>query len=65
MDNECSSELQSTMRKYEIKWQLIPPKTHRRNAAERAIQTFKNHLKAGLSIVDTNFPVREWDRLLP
>ena len=37
---------------------------HRANAAERAIQTFKNNLKAGLASVDPAFPVAEWDRLL-
>ena len=43
--------------------QLVPPKTLRRNA-ERAIQTYKNHLKTSLAIVDPNFSIREWDRLL-
>ena len=65
MDNECSYTLKDALTKQNIKWQLVPPKTHRRNAAERAIQTYKNHLKAGLSMLDPNFPVREWDRILP
>ena len=64
MDNECSATLRHALIKNRITWQLVPPKTHRRNAAERAIQTFKNHLKAGLSILDPNFPVREWDRII-
>ena len=34
------------------------------NTAERAIQTFKNHFKAGLSSVDPEFPMTEWDRLV-
>jgi hypothetical protein len=34
----------------DIKYQLVPPHIHRRNAAERAIRTFKNHFIAGLSI---------------
>jgi hypothetical protein len=38
---------------------------HLRNAAERAIQTFKEHFVAGLSSVDPNFPLHLWDRLLP
>ena len=38
---------------------------HRRNAAERAIQTFKDHFIAGLASVDPQFPIQEWDRLLP
>jgi hypothetical protein len=38
---------------------------HRRNAAERAIQMFKNHFSAGLCSVDPYFPLRLWDRFLP
>ena len=64
MDNEFSSILRNALIRNKITWQLVPPKTHRRNTAERAIQTYKNHLKAGLSILDPNFPVREWDRIL-
>ncbi len=45
--------------------QLVPPDNHRRNLAELAIQTFKNHFKAVLAGVNDNFPMRLWDRLLP
>ena len=45
-------------------FQLVPPHTHRANAAERAIQTFKNHFKAGIASLDPDFPITEWDRLL-
>eukprot|EP00956_Cyclotella_meneghiniana_P036500 scaffold126416_cov88-Cyclotella_meneghiniana.AAC.1 len=38
---------------------------HRRNAAERAIQTFKSHFKSVLAGVSDSFPIREWDELLP
>jgi hypothetical protein len=48
-----------------VEYQLVPPHCHRRNAAERAIQTFREHFMAGLSSVDTNFPLHLWDRLLP
>jgi hypothetical protein len=43
----------------------VPPHCHRRNAAERAIRTFKEHFVAGLSSVDPSFPLHLWDRLLP
>jgi hypothetical protein len=43
----------------------VPPQCHRRNAAERAIRTFKEHFVAGLSSVDPAFPLHLWDRLLP
>ena len=38
---------------------------HLRNAAERAIQTWKQHFLAGIATLDPNFPIQEWDRLLP
>ena len=65
MDNEASKELKETMTQQRINFELVPPHTHRRNAAERAIRTFKNHFIAGLASVNPNFPVAQWDRLLP
>jgi hypothetical protein len=43
LDNECSSALRSLLNQHDIQFQLAPPRMHHRNAAERAIQTFKNH----------------------
>ena len=43
LDNECSTELKQAMTKHNITFQRVPPHVHRRNAAERAIQTFKHH----------------------
>ena len=65
LDNECSEALKSFLTKEAIKFQLVPPKVHRRNAAERAIRTFKNHFVAGLCSVDKDFPLHLWDKLLP
>jgi hypothetical protein len=48
-----------------IAYQLVPPRCHRRNAAERAISNFKEHFVAGISSVDPSFPMHLWDRLLP
>ena len=42
-----------------------PPYTHRHNAAERVICTFKNHLCDGLAYCDPNFPSQEWDCFIP
>ena len=47
-----------------IQYQLVPAGTHRRNAAERAIQTFKSHLIAGICGADPNFPLHLWDTLI-
>jgi hypothetical protein len=48
-----------------VEYQLVPPHCHRRNAAEQAIQTFKENFVAGLASVDPTFPLHFWDRLLP
>ena len=64
LDNECSNELATAFDDNEISHQFVPPGNHRANLAERAIQTFKMHLKAGLSSVDPKFPVSCWDFLI-
>jgi hypothetical protein len=46
-------------------YQLVPLGVHRRDAAERAICTFKNHFIAGLCSTDKNFPLHLWDHLVP
>ena len=65
LDNEVSDLLITAMHKENITFQLVPPHIHRANLAERAIQTYKNHFKAGLATVDPDFPLAEWDRLIP
>jgi hypothetical protein len=64
LDNEVSAELKAEIIK-NCTIQLIPPNNHRRNLAERTIQTFKNHFKAILAGVDDSFPMQLWDKLLP
>ena len=65
MDNEISNDLRKAFKKYQLEFQLVPPHVHRRNVAERAIQTFKNHFLAILASCSPQFPISEWDRLLP
>ena len=65
LDNECSNELKRATLKNKILYQRVPPHVYRRNAAERAIQTFKYHFLAGLASSDPDYPTGEWDRLLP
>ncbi len=64
LDNEVSAELKEAIKK-NCTIQLVPPDNHRRNLAERAIQTFKNHFKAILAGVNDSFPMKLWDKLLP
>jgi hypothetical protein len=65
LDNEASTALKNYFTANNIAYQLVTPHCHRRNAAERAIRTFKEHFVAGLSSVDPSFPMHLWDRLLP
>jgi hypothetical protein len=65
LNNECSTALKAFLTSEIIAHQLVPPGLHRRNAAERAIRTLKNHFIAGLCSVDKNFPLHLWDKLLP
>jgi hypothetical protein len=65
LDNEASTALKNFFTVNNIAYQLVPPHCHRCNAVERAIRTVKEHFVAGLSSVDTSFPMHLWDRLLP
>ena len=65
MDNECSKILSKFIESNGTKIQLVEPHQHRVNAAERAIQTFKNHFIAGLCTVHPQFPLQLWCELLP
>jgi len=64
LDNEASEAFKAAIRQ-NCNLQLVPPDTHRRNQAERAIQTFKSHFIAILAGVDESFPMNLWDRLVP
>ena len=64
-DNKCSKAIKDFLKQQQATIQIVEPDNHRVNAAERAIQTFKNHFIAGLSTVDKNFPMQLWDQLLP
>ena len=65
MDNEASTDIKISLHKNNIQYQLVPPHIHRRNSAGRSIRTFKNHLLANLAGAILNFPVSEWDQLIP
>jgi hypothetical protein len=65
LNNEASAALKNFFTENDVAYQLLPPHCHRRNAAERAIRTFKEHFVAGLSSFDPTFPLNLWDRLLP
>jgi hypothetical protein len=65
LDNEAPEELKQAIRDNNCRVELTPADQHRRNAAERAIQTFKGHFISVLAGVADNFPINQWDELLP
>ena len=57
LDNEASAEYKRSIKtKWNAKYQLVPPHTHRSNAAERTIRTFKAHFLSILAGVAPDFP---------
>jgi hypothetical protein len=65
LDNEASKLLKNYLYQQDIAFKLVPPYSHRRNSAERAIRSFKDRLIAGLCSTDKSFPMHLWDRILP
>eukprot|EP00804_Cyclotella_cryptica_P028768 CCRYP_018720-RA/>CCRYP_018720-RA protein AED:0.37 eAED:0.37 QI:0/0/0/1/0/0.25/4/0/1148 len=56
MDNEASLAFRQAITSNGSTFQLVPPYVHRRNAAERAIRTFKDHFLAILAGAAPSFP---------
>ena len=57
LDNEASKAYKQTITSdWGIKFQLVPPYIHCRNAAERAIHTFKAHFLSILAGIVHDFP---------
>ncbi len=64
MDNIVSKAIQEFLESENINIQIVEPQNHCVNAAEHAIQTFKDHFIAGLCTTDKQFPIQLWDQLL-
>ena len=43
LDNEASAAYKLSIKESGMDYQLVPPDDHRRNLAEKAIQTWKDH----------------------
>jgi hypothetical protein len=65
MDNQATKYIKKFLTEEECKLQLVEPHNHRVNAAERAIQTFKDAFIAALATTDQDFPLQLWDKLTP
>jgi hypothetical protein len=58
MDNQATKYIKQFLTKKECKLQLVEPHNHRMNAAEQAIQTFKDTFIAALATTDVDFPLQ-------
>jgi hypothetical protein len=65
MDNQATKAIKAYLTPQDVALQLVEPHNHRVNAAERAIQTFKNRFIGALGTTDTQFPIQLWDKLTP
>ena len=50
---------------WKVDYQLVPLNLHFRNAAERAICTFKAHFLSILAGIGEDFPKNMWDLMIP
>ena len=62
LDNKASAEYNQAIKmKFNANDLFVPPNTHRSNAAEHAIRTFKIHFLSILAGVAPDFPRNLWD----
>ena len=61
MDNQATNYIKKFLTEKECDLQLVEPHNHRVNAAERAIQTFKDAFIAVLATTDREIPLQLWD----
>jgi hypothetical protein len=65
MDNQATKYIKQFLDENNCKLQLVKPHNHHINAAEQAIQMFKDAFIAALAMTDSNFPLQLWDKLTP
>ena len=65
INNVALKAVQAYLEAENVGIQLVEPHNHKVNAAEREIQTFKNHLIVGLCTYDASFPLLLWNKIVP
>ncbi len=65
LDNQAAAEYKAAIEASGITYEKVPPKEHRRNMTEKAIQTFKDHFVGVLSGCTPSMPIHLWCQLLP
>jgi hypothetical protein len=58
MDNQASKVIKKFLIPKQCELMLVEPNNHHVNAAERAIQTFKDHFVSALATTDSDFPLQ-------
>jgi hypothetical protein len=61
--NQAAAAIKKIVTSRNCAIQFVEPNNHRVNAAEQAIQTFKNHFISGLCTTDISFPLQLWNHL--
>ena len=64
LDNEISEAYKENIQNTSMTYQLVPQDDHRRNIAERAIQTWKNHFVSVLSGTASTFLLHLWCQVI-
>jgi hypothetical protein len=65
LNNQASAEYKGAIEASGMTYELVPPKEHQRNMAEKSIQTFKDHFVGVLSGCAPSMPIHLWCQLLP
>ena len=65
LGNEASYISKQGLPKNKIKYQLVPPHLHRRNASENVIHKLKANFITCICATDTDYPDKYWDSFLP
>ena len=58
MENQATKNINKFLTKKECDIQLVEPNNKRLNAAERAIQTWKDAMISALATTDSDFPLK-------
>ncbi len=65
LDNETSAALESYLTERHLLFQLVSPGNKRSNRAERAIQSWRNHMISTLGTVNPKCPTNLWSKFIP
>ena len=65
LDNEISAAYKNKINTINMTYQLVPPDNHRRNIAEKAIQTWKDCFVGVLICTAKTFPLHLWCQAIP